>query len=126
MRMNGRRWVLGLARGAFWCALAVLLYMAVARPMPGGQAGVLSVHDKLVHGFVYGSLTSIGLFGRLGTSLVLLVLVSHGALVEVLQGLMSERTADVLDLLANCAGIATVLLIWCVGMKVLRLWQQAE
>lgn len=124
MHSNLLKWVLVLTRAVFLCALLVVLYLAVAHPMPGGQAGVLSVHDKLVHGFVYAALTTLGLLGRLGKPTVLLVLVSHGALVEVLQALVPERSADVIDLLADCAGIFVALLVSHVGMRVLGPLQQ--
>lgn len=96
-------------RLAFWAALALLLYMAVARPMPGGPQGVLSLNDKLVHGLAYASLTVMGLWGNLKDGFVLTVLLVHGALIEALQEWMPERTADWLDLLANCIGILAVL-----------------
>lgn len=121
---TSRPWFVGLVRGVFWSALAVLMYLAVARPMPGGPSGALSVHDKLVHGGVYGALAVCGLLGRLRASTVMLVLFAHGALVEVLQALVPDRSADVLDLLADALGIAVVLAISHLGRKVFGPSQQ--
>lgn len=121
---TSRPWFVGLVRGVFWSALAVLMYLAVARPMPGGPSGALSVHDKLVHGGVYGALAVCGLLGRLRASTVMLVLLAHGALVEVLQALVPDRSADVLDLLADALGIAVVLALSHLGRKVFGPSQQ--
>lgn len=117
-------WVWWLVRCMFWSALAVLLYLAVARPMPGGPTGALSIYDKLVHGSVYGALTLLGLFGRLRTSTVLLVLLSHGALVEVLQSLVPDRSADAWDMVADAIGIAMALVASRLGLRVLGASQQ--
>lgn len=119
-----RVWAWCLVRYTFWLALAVLLYLAVARPMPGGPTGVLSVYDKLVHGSVYGALTLLGLLGRLRTSTVLLVLLSHGALVEVLQSLVPDRSAEALDMVADAIGIAMALVASRLGLRVLGASQQ--
>jgi VanZ family protein len=107
-------------RLAFWSALALLLYMAVARPMPGGPEGALSVNDKLVHGFAYASLTVLGLWGRLKTGVVLAVLLLHGALIEVLQAWVPDRTADWRDLLANSVGILVVLTAMFMARRFIR------
>jgi len=79
--------------------------------MPGGPRGALAVNDKLVHGCVYAALTILGLVGGLRRGLVLLVLFSHGALIEVLQGLVPDRTADWRDFLANTTGILLALVV---------------
>jgi VanZ family protein len=97
---------------AFWGALVALTYMAVARPMPGGPEGALSVNDKLVHAVVYAALTVLGLMGRLKTGAVLFVLLMHGALIESLQALVPDRTADWKDLMANAAGCVAASIAW--------------
>ena len=104
-------------RLAFWGALVALTYMAVARPMPGGPEGTLSVDDKLVHAIAYAGLTVLGLMGRLKTGSVLFILLLHGVLIESLQALVPDRTADWKDLVANAAGCVAAAIAWQTAVR---------
>lgn len=113
-------------RLVFWSALALLLYMTVARPMPGGPEGALSVNDKLVHSFTYALLTFLGLLGRFKAGFVLIVLLLHGTLIEALQAWVPDRTADWRDLLANSIGILVVLTAMSMVRRFIRSQQLRE
>jgi VanZ family protein len=54
----------------------------------------------------------------------LLVLLSHGALVEVLQSLVPDRSADAWDMVADAIGIAMALVASRLGLRVLGASQQ--
>ena len=113
-RLTGdRAWaarLVGVAQVAFWTGLMVVMYGAVAQPMPGGSTGVLSVYDKLTHTGVYAVLTGLGLLGRQRPLTLLAVLSLHGVSIEVLQAFSPHRTPDWRDLMANGLGVALALL----------------
>jgi len=69
--------------------------------------------DKVAHFFAFGFvLWSFGvLFPRRTRVQLAIAAVLFGALTEILQGMVG-RDADVFDLLADSAGIATALLVW--------------
>lgn len=96
---------------AFWCALVMLVYVGVARPMPGGPDGVLSTFDKLTHVSVYASLALLGLLARQSHMSVLVVLSLHGISIEVLQAFSPHRVGDWRDFAANSLGVLVVLLV---------------
>lgn len=95
---------------AFWCGLIVVVYLAVARPMPGGPDGVLSIFDKATHVFVYALFALLGLLAHQRCLTVLVVLTVHGISIEVLQAFSPHRVGDWRDLVANSVGVLVVLL----------------
>lgn len=110
-----------LAAPLLWAAVILWLSMT---PSPPSPPTFLS-WDKLQHAAAYALLTLltgqvIAPFFRTLRSRWLwaaLVAVVYGALMELMQGLLSEvRHADVGDLLANAAGAATALIM-------VRLWR---
>jgi len=109
-----------LMRVALVVGLVLILVLGVLAPMPGGETGVLSTHDKFTHEIVYAGLAVVGLlagFRPVGLSLGLLM---HGAAVELLQSLTLFRTGDWFDLLADASGVAVIMLGRVI---VLKLWK---
>lgn len=86
------------------------MYLAVAKPMPGGSDGFFSIFDKATHTVVYACLALLGLLGRQRHSTVLVVLTLHGVSIEVLQTFSPNRVGDWRDIVANSLGILVVLL----------------
>ncbi len=90
-------------RWAFWLCLAVVLVIALAPPRvqvpPTGW-------DKVNHLFAFAVLTVLGRRAYPGyPAPMMLGLLAYGALIEVLQHLTGYRTAELLDLLADGAGL---------------------
>jgi VanZ family protein len=83
----------------------------------------LSVNDKLIHasGFVIFMLWFGGIFKARLAPLVVLGLSAYGLLIEMLQSLVPARQAEVLDLVADVAG---VLLGWLLCAAGLSRWCQ--
>jgi VanZ family protein len=111
--------MLPLAHRRVWLALSVLLLAGVilGSLVPTGRVPHPGVSDKLVHAGAYFFLAIWfgGLTYRSAHGVVLLGLLALGAALEVLQGAMHlGRTADLMDLAANAAGIVA-------GLTVLRL-----
>ena len=98
----------------------VVVYTSV---MPPGD-GALPMSDKLLHFLAYTGLTMSLLLaavwapvrgeGRFPTGpLPIMVLGSlFGVAIEVVQGPLPERDAELLDALANAAGAVTALILW--------------
>ena len=114
-----QRWTPGdriawMVRGfqlAFWCGLMLVVYLAVAKPMPGGPDDLLSIFDKATHVFVYAFFAILGLLGRQRCSTVLVVLTLHGVSIEVMQTFSPHRVGDWWDIAANSLGMLIVLLV---------------
>ena len=73
------------------------------------------VSDKILHFIAYGGLTALAAaaWPRLALLWLLLGVSAVGALLELMQGLLSiGRTASFGDQLANMSGAALALLIW--------------
>jgi hypothetical protein len=100
----------GLA-ALFWCALAFTLVMALL-PKPPQLPGAPS--DKVQHLAAFAVLAAIASSAYPATSLVRLGagLFAFGALIELLQGIPSlHRDSSLVDWIADCAAVATVLLV---------------
>lgn len=97
------------SRAGFWrvaLALAVAVNLVLLfwpRPAsPGGLPGL----DKVVHLATFASLALTGLRARLDARWLLPLLALHAVTSEVLQALLlSRRTGDPLDALADLAGV---------------------
>lgn len=97
-------------------AVAILLLSLTLMIGPfGGIEATSGISDKVAHFVVFGLiLWSLGVLflrlPRLGAAALALAI---GAAVEVVQGLVG-RDADLLDLAADAAGIASALLLWAI------------
>ena len=84
------------------CALAVLVLALVPSPPPMITTG----WDKSNHLLAFGVMTCLGCKAfpqRL--AIVLPGLLAYGALIEIMQSLTPNRSAELLDLLADSSGI---------------------
>lgn len=99
-----------LLRFAFVTAMLLSFAIALA-PAPELPSGIDHA-DKIAHFLAYLGLGLLGLFAWPRHALaVFLVLLSHGALVEVAQSLTGHRYGDVWDWLADASGALAALLI---------------
>jgi VanZ family protein len=101
---------------AFWIPLMICTYLALAPDLP--QSLIMQADDALLHGaaFTYLSLALVLLslgsrFERRMYLRTVLVMLGYGVLLELLQGSIPQRTAELSDLLADCAGIGVGLLL---------------
>ena len=111
------RWTsLTQRRWAFWLGVVVVLALALMRPthfMPS------TGWDKANHALAFAVLTLLGCLSYPGRGIrVLLGLFAYGILIEVLQTLTGYRTGEVLDVVADTAGIA-------LGWQVMALTRRA-
>jgi len=100
-----------LSRGAF--AVAVLVSLAVlfapADEVPFAPPGV----DKLVQGLLFAVLAVTGRWAGIGRRVLAPLLVGYAVVSELVQGLTPlDRTASVLDGVADVAGMALGLVAW--------------
>ncbi len=98
----------GLGRFALWqwafagCALAVLVLAIVPAPPPVFTTG----WDKSNHLLAFAVMAWLGCHAfPKRVAITLLSLLAYGALIEVLQSFTPTRSAEWLDLLADCLGI---------------------
>lgn len=80
--------------------------------------------DKIAHATSYGVMTlllyaSFERIGLIGSSLLAL---SHGVIIEVVQAHLSNRSADIYDLIANIVGIFAV----AIALALLRRFAASE
>lgn len=95
----------------FWLAC---LTVAIGSLTPGDSLPPIGSNDKLLHLLGHGGLAFIGGFAYSGRVWLLVpALAGFGALLEVLQQLVPNRTFDWLDMVANVSGVllATVLVL---------------
>jgi len=86
----------------FTCALAVLVLALIPSPPPMITTG----WDKSNHLLAFAVMAGLGCkaFPH-RVALTLLSLLAYGALIEILQSFTSTRSAEWLDLFADCLGI---------------------
>jgi VanZ family protein len=108
-----------------WMALGWLLVAGVCAGslLPGSSMPAFRVGDKLVHAGSYFLLMIwfAGLYERRRHVFIALVLVVLGFALDALQGTVSRRTFDLLDVAANAGGIAVG---WLVSVSLLEGWCQ--
>jgi hypothetical protein len=100
-----------LSRGAF--AVVVLISLAIlfapGSDVPGAPPGV----DKLVHGTLFAALALSGRWAGIGGRGLGAALLVYAAASEVIQGVTPlERSASVLDWLADVVGVLLGLVLW--------------
>lgn len=97
-----------------WLFVALALLVCLAPAGAPGLRGFFAINDKVEHAFGYLVLTVwfSGIFPRRRYVWIAIGLFLMGVAVEFLQGWMAVgRNRDVLDVLANTAGIAIGLLL---------------
>jgi VanZ family protein len=113
--------VLPLAHPRLWVSGALLLAagIVVGSLLPGPMVATAASHDKLEHAGAYFVLTFwiVGLVGRRWYPKAALAALVLGGAMEAAQGLFTvSRQADVLDLIADGAGISLALSLAYLGM----------
>lgn len=95
-------------------ALLVILILAAALIPPVDDVGAwLADYDKLLHGAMFSALTIwfCGQFERREYGWLVVMLLSFGILIEILQMLTAYRKGDVMDFVADAIGIGVGLAI---------------
>jgi hypothetical protein len=99
-----------VARIAFLVTLTVVLVLALSPGwfLQGLGLGFTSHHDKLNHAAAFAVLAVLGSFGWPEHRTKLIVFLAFtGAAIELLQGThLIARDMDILDWVADCAGVA--------------------
>lgn len=111
----------GLPRHRRWWLLAgylVLLVLLALALVPGPALPEVEVSDKLLHGlaFAFLMLWFSALYPLRQAWRVALALLGYGVVMELLQGLSGQRSAELRDLLADAAGIAAGWLLAWAGL----------
>lgn len=107
-----------------WMALGWLLVagVCVGSLLPGASMPYIHVEDKLLHAGSYFLLMVwfAGLYEKKRHVFIALVLILLGFALDVLQGSVTRRSFDMLDVAANAAGIVAGLVLsvsllegWC-------------
>ncbi len=90
-------------RWLFWLCVIAVLVLSLLPPAPDMPT---TGWDKANHAFGFALLAVLGGLAYPGRAVhVLLGLLAYGAVIEVLQGLTSWRTAEWADLLADAIGL---------------------
>jgi VanZ family protein len=109
-----------------WALVVIMALLVVYTSVSAPGDGSLPISDKLMHFLAYTGLTTSMLLaavwapvrgeGRFPASPILIVVIAclFGFGIEVVQGPLPERDAELLDALANTAGAITALTIWSV------------
>ncbi len=127
-RRLGAPWPKALLLWGFWLLVLVISYLAVA---PESGQPSLGVSDKFTHSSAFLVLMlalCAAYFPAVGSGLrhawiPALILLGYGIAIEVVQSFLPHRHAEVKDVVADAAGIATgaVLYRWP-GGYLARLW----
>ena len=107
-----------------WALVVVMALLVVYTSVTAPGDGSIPVSDKLMHYLAYTGLTTSMLLaavwapvrgeGRFPTSPLIIVAIASmfGVGIEVVQGPLPSRDAELLDALANTAGAITALFVW--------------
>ena len=107
-----------------WSLVVVMAVLVVYTSVNAPGDGSLPLSDKLLHYIAYTGLTTSMLLaavwapvrgvGRFPNSSLAIVIIASlfGVAIEIVQGPLPERDAELLDALANAAGAITALLVW--------------
>ena len=113
-----------------WILVVLMAFVVVYTSVTAPGDGSLPLSDKLMHYLAYTGLTLSMLLaavwapvrgeGRFPTAPIVIVFVAFlfGVAIEVVQGPLPERDAELLDAFANAAGAVTALGLW-------TLWRMA-
>lgn len=107
-----------------WALVGLMAIVVVYTSVQAPGDGSLPVSDKLLHFLAYTGLTMSMLLaavwapvrneGRFPTAPLAIVVLAifFGVAIEVVQGPLPERDAELLDAFANAGGALTALLLW--------------
>ena len=108
-----------------WMALGWLLVagVCVGSLLPGASMPVIRIEDKLLHAGSYFLLMIwfAGLYERKRHIFIALVLILLGFALDALQGSVTRRSFEMLDVAANAAGIFVG---WTLSVSLLEGWCQ--
>ena len=112
--------------GRFWLVSGLVLLMAilVLALSPSNRTVTVELFsDKLMHGLTFFVLMVwfCGIFRMRLAPVIALSLMSYGILIEFLQSRLPYRSAELGDVIFDCAGI---LLGWAVSYAGLKVWTQ--
>ncbi len=94
-------------------ALALVVQVRLLYAPDGPGPGLFPGADKVVHAMLFGLPAAIVLVARLRPRLVLPLLAMHAPVSEVVQGvLLTRRTGDPWDAVADLVGVALALALW--------------
>ncbi|NQD38438.1 VanZ family protein [Permianibacter sp. IMCC34836] len=97
------RWSNTLQKTLFWLACATV---AIGSLTPGDSLPPIGSNDKLLHLLGHGGLAFLGGFAYARRVWLLVpALAAFGALLEVLQLMVPNRSFDWLDMVANVSGV---------------------
>ena len=100
------------AKGMFWLAFAAISVLALL-PGPAAPPRLLGT-DKIEHAAAFLVLTLLAAFGWRGLPLwfISLAMITHGLMIELIQGSpILQRTMSLADLAADAVGIVLALLL---------------
>jgi VanZ family protein len=109
-----------------WALVVVMAVLVVYTSVSAPGDGSLPLSDKVLHYLAYTGLTMSMLLaavwapmrgdGRFPAAPLLIATVASlfGVAIEIVQGPLPERDAELLDALANAAGAVTALVLWTV------------
>lgn len=114
----------GLPRHRGWWLLTgylILLLLLAMALVPGRSLPAVEVSDKLLHGLAFAFLMVwfSALYPLARAWRVALALLGYGVVMELLQGLSGERSAELGDLVADVVGIAAG---WLLAWSGLHRW----
>ncbi len=121
----------GLRHPRFWLlgGLGIVLVIAILCLLPSNEIPQVNVSDKIKHvaAFVLLTFWFAGIVSRQGYLRVALALVAYGALIEILQGSMHlGREAEVLDFVADAAGVVLGLVLALTPLGRWALWLESR
>jgi VanZ family protein len=103
-----------------WLAAGWILAVGVCvgSLIPGEVLASVPIYDKLLHAGAYFVLMTwfAGVYEARHQVPLALVLMAAGLGLDLLQGLTASRTTSLLDVLANCVGVAVGLVLAWIGL----------
>lgn len=111
---------------AVFCGLLLLASLMPKERLNDDLRELLQGKDKILHALAYGILAVLAcraLAGRGRVALAhvvvgMLFAIGYGALLEVMQGALSDRASSMLDAGANAIGAGSGGLLWFVAVRV--------
>ena len=122
--MSLNRTGMGWTMVAVFSGLLLLVSLVPKETLNDDLRELLAGKDKILHALAYGVLAVLACRALVGRGRVVLAhvvvgmlfAISYGALLEVMQGALSDRTSSMLDAGANAIGAASGGLLWFVAV----------